>query len=678
VEGERVTDAAGYEVAVHYDVRIPVRDGLALSANLFLPVAKEPGERFPAILEMIPYRKDDWRYNEDHARLTYLAERGFAGCRLDVRGTGSSPGIALDEYTAQETEDGYDAVEWLAAQPWCNGRLGMWGISYGGFTAIQVAKLRPPHLQAIMPLYATDDRYRDDVHYLGGCKTVSEMAQYALSQVAMNALPPKRAYAGERWEAWWRERLEQTPPWLLTWLRQQTDGPYWRRGSLAPDYEAIDCAIYHISGWTDGYTNAALRMQERCTNAPRKTLIGNWSHTFPDSGYPGPTVDWLDEMVRFFGHWLRDEDDGMMDEPPVTLFRREYTEPEPFPAALNGEWVSAAAFPIPGTTMQRLYLGPDGLQEQPAAEKVTESYPHRPTLGTRAGVTWGAGAPPAGLARDLRPDEALSLTYTSEPLAEALDVIGPSQVVLYLGSSAPVAHAVVRLSDVAPDGTSAWVTGGVLNLTHRQGHDVPESLATGELYAVTVEMKGTAYRFLPGHRLRLSVASAYWPVIFPAPYRATNVLVHGGDCPSRLLLPVVPEGALLAPPAFKTSPAELQPGGSYERVPAQWQVVEDVMAGSVTVRLYEGGETTLPDGTRLAHSEKMAMTGYDAAPEQASLQGEARYALVEAGELIEVDAYSHVVGAVTTFRASIDVQVHRDGELFWQMSWQEDVPRGLL
>jgi uncharacterized protein len=678
VEAERVTDAAGYEVAIHYDVRIPVRDGLALSANLFLPVAKVPGERFPAILEMIPYRKDDWRYNEDHAHMTYLAARGFAGCRLDVRGTGSSPGIALDEYTAQETEDGYDAVEWLAAQPWCNGRVGMWGISYGGFTAIQVARLRPPHLSAIMPLYATDDRYTDDVHYIGGCKTASEMAQYALSQVAMNALPPKRAYAGEGWETWWRERLEQTPPWLLTWLRQQTDGPYWRGGSLAPDYEAVDCAIYHISGWTDGYTNAALRMQQRCTNAPRKILIGNWSHTFPDSGYPGPSVDWLHELVRFFGHWLRDEDDGMMDEPPVTLFRREYTEPEPFPAALNGEWVSAGDYPIPGTTVQTLYLRPDRLQQQPAAEKVTESYPHRPTLGTRAGVTWGAGPPPTGLARDLRPDEALSLTYTSEPLVETLDVIGQPQVVLYLGSSAPVAHAVVRLSDVAPDGASAWVTGGVLNLAHRHKHDVPEPLAPGELYAVTIEMKGTAYRFLPGHRLRLSVASAYWPVIFPTPYRATNVLATGGDCPSRLLLPVVPEGALLAPPAFKTSPAELQPVGSYEGVPAQWQIVEDVMAGSVTVRLYEGGETTLPDGTRLAHSEKMAMTAYGAAPERASLQGEVRYVLVEAGELIEVDAYSHVVGVVTTFRASIDVQVHRDGELFWEMSWQEDVPRGLL
>jgi uncharacterized protein len=673
-----VTHDAPYEVVIHHDVRIPVRDGLALSANLFLPVAQEPGERFPAILEMIPYRKDDWRYNEDHARLTYLAARGFAGCRLDVRGTGSSPGIALDEYTAQETEDGYDAVEWLAAQPWCNGRVGMWGISYGGFTAIQVAKLRPPPLKALMLLYATDDRYTDDVHYLGGCKTASEMAQYALGQVAMNALPPQRAYAGEAWEAWWRARLEATPPWLLIWLRQQVDGPYWRRGSLAPDYEAIDCAIYHIAGWTDGYTNAALRMQEKCTNASRKLLIGNWSHTLPDTGYPGPNVDWLHEMVRFFGYWLRDDDDGIMDEPPVTLFRREYTRPEPFPAALNGEWVSAAAFPIPGTTTQALYLGPDGLQEQPAAAQEVESYPHRPTLGTQSGVTWGAGAAPTGLARDLRRDEALSLVYTSAPLAEALDVIGQPQVILYLGSSAPVAHAVVRLSDVAPDGTSASVTGGVLNLAHRHSHTAPEQLVPGQLYAVTIAMKGTAYRFRPGHRLRLSVASAYWPVIFPTPYRAASILATGGDYPSRLLLPVVPAGALLAPPAFKTTAPSLQLVGAYAPESPHWQVVEDVIAGSVKVTLSEGGTTTLPDNTRLAYTENVTLTAYEAAPEQTTVEGETRYLLVEAGEMIVVEARSRIVGAAAAFRVAIDMRVRRDGNLFWEKSWRDDVPRGLL
>jgi uncharacterized protein len=209
-----MSDGALYAVEVRYDVRIPVRDGLALSANLFLPRARAEAERFPAILEMIPYRKDDWRFCSDQQRMTYFAQRGYAGCRLDIRGTGSSPGVARDEYTPEETQDGYDAVEWLAMQPWCNGNVGMWGISYGGFTAIQVAMLRPPGLKAIVPMYATDDRYTDDVHYNGGCLTASELAQYAVSMVGMNAMPPRAEYMRGDWAAQWRHRLEQTP-WLI-------------------------------------------------------------------------------------------------------------------------------------------------------------------------------------------------------------------------------------------------------------------------------------------------------------------------------------------------------------------------------------------------------------------------------------------------------------------------------
>ena len=231
------------------------------------PGADAPDARFPVILEMIPYGKDSWRRNGDTARGEWLAARGFALCRLDVRGTGSSPGVALDEYTEAETLDGYDAVEWLAAQPWCNANVGMWGISYGGFTAIQVAKLRPPHLRAILPMYATDDRYRDDVHIRGGCVTASEKSQYAVSQLGMNAMPPYPPFRGEGWREEWRARLEATPPWLMAWIREQTDGPYWRRGSLAPEYEALECAVFQVAGWSDAYVDPAFRIQERCTNA---------------------------------------------------------------------------------------------------------------------------------------------------------------------------------------------------------------------------------------------------------------------------------------------------------------------------------------------------------------------------------------------------------------------------
>jgi putative CocE/NonD family hydrolase len=690
-----MSDDAPYVVEVRYDTRIPVRDGLELSANLFMPAAREQGERFPAILEMIPYRKDDWRYCFDHQLMTYFAQRGYVGCRLDVRGTGSSPGLARDEYTPEETQDGYDAVEWLAAQPWCNGNVGMWGISYGGFTAIQVAMLRPPALKAIVPVYATDDRYTDDVHYNGGCLTGSELAQYAVSMVAMNAMPPHIEYARSDWATRWRERLEQTP-WLIEWLRQQNDGPYWRNGSLAPNYERITCAIFQIGGWADGYTNAALRMQEKCVNAPRKTLIGPWVHSLPDSAYPGPNLDYLHEMARFFDHWLKGAPNGVMDDPALTIYRQEYTPPEAFPAHMNGAWHSEAAYPIARTELRTLYLGAGVLGPHPPAPSPAaagegeqssdhailnsaDHYPHRPTHGTRAALCWGGGAAPNGLARDLRPDEALIPTYTSAPLEQPLDVIGFPEAVLHLSSTAPVAHVVVRLNDVAPDGVSAPVSAGILNLTHRASHAEPAPLIPGVVYEVRVTLKATGYRFLPGHRIRLSVASAYWPAIWPAPYAADNAIHRGPATPSRLVLPVAPPSDdAPAPPIFKTTPPELIAVGGGSEEPPIWRLAEDVLAGSVTVEVYGGDTTRLPDGRALFNAERLLLTAYERDPAHVVFANQVDYRLDEHGHETRIRSTGTLRSTATNFHVDIELRVDLNGNLFFQKSWLESIPRVLL
>lgn len=680
-------DTPLYLVEIRYNVRIPVRDGLELSANLFMPAPREPDEKFPALLEMIPYRKDDWRYIADHQRMTYFAQRGCVGCRLDIRGTGSSPGLALDEYTRAETQDGYDAVEWLAAQPWCNGNVGMWGISYGGFTAIQVAKLQPPHLKAIVPMYATDDRYTDDVHYLGGCLTASEFAQYSVSQVAMNAMPPKPEYAGSRWAEMWKARLEQTPPWLMEWLRRQTDDPYWRSGSLAPDYERITCAIFHIGGWMDGYTNAVLRMQERCVNAPRKALVGNWAHSLPDNAYPGPNLDYLHEMTRFFDYWLKGIENGVMDEPPLTLFLREYTPPEPFPVKFNGHWQSEAAYPIERTRFQEWYLGAQILTPGPSpykgegggGEGEADHYLHLPAWGTHGPLCWGAGVAPNGLARDLRPDEALALNYTSGPLTEPLDVIGFPEAVLFLSSSAPVAHVVVRLADVAPDSTSALVSMGVLNVTHRESHADPQPLAPGEVYEVRVPLKATGYRFLPGHRIRLTVASANWPIIWPSPHPSDNYLHRSPATPSCLILPVVPpDSHPLAPPHFKTSAPDLIELGRASEEPSVWQITEEVLNQSVTVKIYGGDTSVLPDGTSLSTSEMIELTAYHHDPAHARLYNEVNYHLKERGYETHIRSTGAIRSTESDFHADVELLVTLNGNIFFQKSWLETIPRRLL
>ncbi len=688
-EVSRPASQPRHEVGVLYDVRIPVGDGLELSANLWLPrpLADGPDQTFPAILEIIPYRKDDWRLASDMARGEWLAARGFAFCRLDIRGTGSSPGIALDEYTPRETQDGYDAVEWLAAQPWCNGNVGMWGISYGGFTSIQVAMLRPPHLKAIVPVMATDDRYTDDIHYIGGCVTVSELSQYAVSMVGMNAMPPKAEYRGAAWADEWRERLENTPVWLFEWLRQQHDGPYWRQGSLAPDYGAIEAAIFSIGGWMDEYVDPVLRMQERCA-APRRSLIGNWVHSLPDDAYPGPNLDWLHEMVRFFDHWLKGLDNGVMDEPGLVLFRREYADPEPFPVAWPGEWLGLPTWPPADAGERVLHLAPGplplvgGLDDEAGAAPSVERFRHRPTNGTRAALSWGAGGAPNGLSRDLRPDESVVPTFTSPPLETPLDVVGFPAAILAWESSAPVATAVVRLSDVAPDGTSSQVTAGILNLTHRDSHASPAPLEPGAVTSVRIQMRSTAYRFLPGHRIRLSVASSYWPVIWPSPFSAEYGLHLGGelgsDADSRLILPTIGDGSLPVPP-FKTTPAGQRTIGSSTDEPPTWRVIDDVIAGTVTVTSSEFGEVVLPDGTSSLYTgERLEMTASDAEPASARLHNEVVYRVRDHGSEILIEASGTMRSTESDFHMNVGLRVTLDGAPFFERGWLETIPRRLV
>lgn len=664
------------------DVRIPTRDGIELSANLFLPDGASAATPAPVILNTDPYRKDDWQAGWDLSLGEYLAERGYAYCRLDVRGTGSSQGVASDEYTAAETLDGHDAVEWLAAQPWCTGRVGMWGLSYGGFTSIQVAATRPPHLGAIVAAQATDDRYTDDVHYVGGAMTVSELAQYAVSQVASNALPPLPSACGEGWVDGWRARLEATPVWLFEWARQQRDGPYWRRGSLAPDYGRIEAAILQLGGWMDEYVDAALRIQARCVNAAgRRTIVGPWVHGLPDAAYPAPNIDWLHEAVRWFDRWLRDAQNGADAEPLLTWFHRDPTPPERFPARLDGEWRATAAWP-PARPGARVFgLGAGRLVIDGAGEPGADTFAHRPTAGVAGGsLCWGAGHPPNGLAADLRLEDGTGPTYTSAPLAAPLDVLGVPVAVLHVAASQPVMHLVVRLACVAPDGSVEQVAEGILNLTHRDSHAEPTPLEPGRAYEVRVAMRAAGYRFPAGYRIQLGIASAHWPVIWPSPGAGELTILRGPTTPSRLELPVAPTGDEAVPaPAFLTDPPRLREHGSEVADPTVWDTVRDEVAGSVTVRTREGSTMVLPDGaSTLFVGESLAMTASERHPGEGRFENACEYRLERDGRKVVVVADGTTVATTTAFEMDVGIRVELDGAPFFERSWREVIPRDLL
>lgn len=515
-------------------VWIPVSDGIRLSAHVWRPVSSDD-DPVPAVLEYIPYRKRDLSSVRDSIHHPYMAGHGYACVRVDIRGTGESEGVLLDEYLETEQRDAEHVLAWLAEQPWCDGRLGMMGISWGAFSALQVAARRPPGLQAIVIASFTDDRYADDMHYMGGCMLSDNLAE-AGTMFAYATCPPDPALVGDRWREMWLERLESSGPWVAEWLRHQQRDDYWRHASVCEDYPAVECAVLASSGWADGYSNAVSRVLEHL-DAPRKGLIGPWSHKFPHLGEPGPAIGYLQEVVRWWDHWLKDVDNGAMDGPMLRTYMQDSVPPSTSYEERPGRWVSEAEWPSPKIERISTSLAPHriaGPDEEVPESVLSVQSPL--SVGQFAGK-WASYNAPPDLPYDQREEDGGSLVFDSDELTERLEILGAPTVELDVAVNEPVAMIAARLSDVAPDGRATRVSYGLLNLTHRSGLDEPEPLEPGRRYRVQVQLNGVAQAFPPGHRVRLSLSTSYWPLAWPPP-RPVRLSVYTGH--SSLSLPVRP------------------------------------------------------------------------------------------------------------------------------------------
>jgi len=349
------------------------------------------------------------------------------------------------------------------------------------------------------------------------------MLHWASSMLTWMARPPDPRLLGDGWRERWLERLEAGTPWIEPWLTHQRRDEYWQHGSVCEDYSAIDCPVYAVGGFVDGYTNSIPRLLEGLS-VPRKGLIGPWAHAFPDDALPGPSIGFLQECVRWFDHWLKGVDTGIMDEPMLRVWLQDSVEPRPSYDARPGRWVGEDEWPSPRIDRQGWALG----AQSPATAGAFQS------TGTQAGV-WCAEGQAGELAADQRPDDALSLVFDFEPLAEPLEILGLPAVTLDLAVDRPQALVCVRLCDALPDGSSALVTRGLLNLAHRETHVHPSPLDPGARYTVRVPLDVIAHSFPAGHRLRVAVSPAYWPWAWPSPEEVT-LTVFGGE----LELPVRP------------------------------------------------------------------------------------------------------------------------------------------
>ncbi len=557
------------------EVRIPMDDGIQLAATLYLPDGVDGPQ--PCILEALPYRKDDLTssYRSDYVRLR--DEHGYAVCRLDLRGTGSSGGDATDEYPPREQQDLHLVIDWLAGQSWCDANIGMYGTSYSAFNSLQMACERPEHLNAIIAIYGTDDRYTDDVHYRGGILKVLDLVDYCHYMTPMNALPPVPAVWGAGWREEWLRRIVTFEPWALTWLREQLDGPYWRHGSVRPDYERIACPTMVIAGWADGYRNNSFRLMERlrAQGVPHRLLAGPWAHASTSTAQPGPRIDSMPEMVAWWDRWLRGIDNGVDDgltegRPAVTAFVRLSTRPSAVLDTHEGVWVREE-WPCPRVEAD----------SRPLDARTT--YAVRADVGVDAWIDC-AGHLPWGQSGDQRFDDAASMTWEWD--APLLPLMGHPKVRLQVSADAPAAYVCVKLTDVFADATSALVSRGTLNLGCRDGFDSFDPLIPGEVHDVEVELDACAYAFIPGQRMRLSIAGADWPNT-AAPPVPVMLTVHGGE----LELPLWSGPSPYADPVFASG------GSSTENAAGMtWAVERDVLARTTSCRVDHGSTYKVPYG----------------------------------------------------------------------------------
>lgn len=683
---------AGDGVRLIRDVLIPMRDGTSLAADLYVPGAAGGGPDLPelpmpVVMDYIPYRKDE----VDPAAMRHYLElprNGYVVARVDIRGTGGSEGQAVDEYVAGEQQDGYDAIEWIAAQPWCDGHVNMMGISYGGFTALQVATLQPPHLTSIIPVDFTDDRYTDDCHYRGGLlRMYYDIGWYGTRMIAWNAMPTDPVAAADDDRASLERYVARGEPYLLAWLRHQVDGPYWRQGSVADIAERITCPAFLIGGWRDGYPNPPLRLFERLAG-PRRLLMGPWDHRYPDAAIPGPRIDHLREVVRWLDHWCRGVDTGIMSEPPVVVYVQEAGALAPDRLETPGRWRAERSWPPAGAAEGRFDLGGGGTLDASPQAGVTreldadtaiaagaDSLAYDPTVGTTAGL-WSGGVP-FGLPGDQRPDEARSLVYTSAPLDASLTILGRAQAIVHVASSARVIGVAVSLADVGPDGASHLVAKGMLNGTRRRSLREPEALEPGVVEEMTIDIDATGWRFLAGHRVRLAIAAADWPNVWPTPSIGTLTIHRGSAWPSRLILPVVPDEGDAPPPSFVSSPVVVRHAADVDP-PATWTVSQDALTGRVAATVRVQTVHTTPQGIRIARDFGCVCEVDPRDPARAVARGWHRCSNTLDGHSLASSADVVLASDADDLHLTIDLAVTVDDDPPVTRRWDERIPRILL
>jgi uncharacterized protein len=642
---------------------IPLSDGTRLAVTLYVPTGSKPGERYPALLEYLPYRKDDDEAVRDFGTHTYFAKRGYVGARVDIRGFGMSEGSPPDrEYSAQEQQDAEEVIAWLARQSWSNGNVGMLGISWGGFNSIQMALRKPPALKAILAVDATDELFKEDVHYMDGIFHVDEFELTMDLDQGRTGAPD---FSLE--ESTIGPRMNSTP-WSLTYMKNQRDGVFWR-SPLRP-IETLQVPAFLIGGLQDGYRDSIPRMLEK-VKAPLKAWIGPWNHGFPNDSDYGPLFEWRDQAVRWFDYWLKGRETGVLSDPKVIIYQQHWHPPGSQSQDVPGEWRAENSWPPAGATTTTLYLQSEHRLAFSASEDGRDQLRNIPSTGVEAGFWWGE------LLTDQRPVDAYSLIYDSPALTEDFAILGRPRVTIHVAADAPLADWFVRLSDVAPDGSVTMVTGAGINGAQRDSMAEPKDLTPGALFPLSFELHLASWVFPKGHRIRVAVSNALWPMNWPTPYPLTTSLAFGRNTPSVVNLPrVTVQGPV--PPPFAApepieKPASTQSIGS-AAWPGSWTVLRDEVSQHSTVTWQGTAAVSYPWG-RFDHSERLIYELDDAHPELASVQGDSEYIQIVKNHVLTWRGQLNVSSDAHTIFYKYTRTLLKDGALVKTKTWEEPIAR---
>ncbi|ATU95320.1 CocE/NonD family hydrolase [Phyllobacterium zundukense] len=660
------------------NVWIPLADGTRLAAKIWLPedAASDP---VPAIIDYIPYRKRDGSPVRDESIFRYFASHGYASIRLDIRGTGDSEGLFEDEYVKQEQDDAVEAIEWIRQQAWCSGNVGMIGISWGGFSALQVAARRPTGLKAIVTLCSTDDRYSDDGHYMGGCVLNDTLSWGTTCFVLMTQSPDPEIVGEERWHSMWMQRLENARPTMIDWITHQRRDDFWKQGSVCEDYDAVDCAVFAVGGWADGFSSVPFRLLANL-NAPRKGLIGPWGHKYPHVGAPGPAIGFLQECLRWWDHWLKGKDTGIMQEPMLRSWMLDSVEPAAHYDERPGHWVADPSWPSPYVSPRIYHMGLGRLSQQPLPEATLEINSPA-SVGIAAGewCPYGLGGLGPEHPLDQRWDDGGSLIFDSEPLTEAAPILGAPIIELEITCDKPTAILAARLSDLSPSGEATRVTYGLLNLSHRDGHEDLQPMKAGKSYRIRLAMNDVGYTFPPGHRIRLSISTNYWPIALPAPERATLTIQAEA---SQMHLPIrMPQPSDDELPAFD-APEASAPMATTVLKPSSLErfIRIDLVPSRVSLTVKtDGGLVRLdPIGTVVGHEKHMIYSVAENDPSTARTEIYERFDLGRGAWQTAVQGRTVLTATKSDFHLQVDFDAFESGERIFSKSWAEKIPRDLV